>query len=40
MREVAAASADPERLEPRGGGDADYERFLTVTGQNVKEAVP
>ena len=40
MREVAAESADPERLEPRGDGDADYERFLTVTGQNVKEAVP
>jgi rhamnulokinase len=31
MREVAAASARPERLEPRVDGDADYERFLAVT---------
>jgi rhamnulokinase len=40
MREVAAASTDRERLAPRGDHDTDYERFLTVTGQNVKEAVP
>jgi rhamnulokinase len=43
MRAVAAASAQPAVFEPAGNraaADATYERFLAVTGQNVKETVP
>jgi rhamnulokinase len=43
MRAVAAASADPAVYEPgedRAAADATFERFLAVTGQNVKETVP
>ena len=32
VREVAAASADPVRFEPRADGAADYDRFLALTG--------
>jgi rhamnulokinase len=39
MRAVAAASADPVVYEPSGDGGGTYERFLSVTGQNVKETV-
>jgi rhamnulokinase len=38
MRQVAAASAKPERVEPRGSGDTDYERFLAVTGLAAQRA--
>jgi len=40
MRAVAAASADPAVFEPGEDGDQIYQRFLEVTGQNVKETVP
>jgi len=40
MRAVAAASADPAVFEPGDDGDQIYQRFLEVTGQNVKETVP
>jgi hypothetical protein len=40
MRAVAAASADPAVYEPAGGADGTYERFLSLTGQIVKETVP
>jgi rhamnulokinase len=40
LRAVAAASADPVVFEPAADGDAVFERFLAVTGQNVKETVP
>jgi len=40
MRRVAAASADPVVYEPAGGADGTYERFLSLTGQIVKETVP
>ena len=40
MRAVAAASADPVLYEPSAGAGATYERFLSVTGQIVKETVP
>jgi rhamnulokinase len=40
MRAVAAASADPVVYEPAARADAIYERFLSVTGQIVKETVP
>jgi rhamnulokinase len=40
MRAVAAASADPAAFEPGEDGDQIYQRFLEVTGQNVKETVP
>ena len=40
LRAVAAASADPAVYEPAAGGDETYQRFLSVTGQNVKETVP
>ena len=40
MRAVAAASAAPVVYEPAGDGGATYERFLSVTGQIVKETVP
>jgi len=40
MRAVAAASTDPAVYEPAGDGAATYERFLSVTGQIVKETVP
>jgi rhamnulokinase len=40
MRAVAAESADPAVFEPAADGDETYQRFLAVTGQNVKETVP
>ena len=40
MRAVAAASADPAVFEPGDDGDRIYQRFLDVTGPNVKETVP
>ena len=40
MRAVAAASAEPAVFEPAEDGDQIYQRFLEVTGQNVKETVP
>jgi len=40
LRAVAAASADPVVYEPAGDADGIYDRFLSVTGQNVKETVP
>jgi rhamnulokinase len=40
MRAVAAASAEPAVHEPAGDAGETYERFLSVTGQNVKETVP
>jgi rhamnulokinase len=40
MRAVAAASADPSVFEPAQDGEDTYQRFLSVTGQNVKETVP
>ena len=40
LRAVAAASADPAVYEPEGDADETYQRFLSVTGQNVKETVP
>jgi rhamnulokinase len=38
IREVAAASAAPDAFEPadRGGAEADYHRFLAVTGLTVQ----
>jgi rhamnulokinase len=39
MRAVAAASADPVVYEPRGDARETYERFLAVTGENLKETV-
>jgi rhamnulokinase len=40
MRAVAAASADPTVYEPSSAADVTFQRFLAVTGQNVKETVP
>jgi rhamnulokinase len=40
LRAVAAASAVPTVYEPTGDADDVYRRFLSVTGQNVKETVP
>jgi rhamnulokinase len=40
MRAVAAASADPVTYEPAEDADATFQRFLSVTGQNLKETVP
>ena len=40
LRAVAAASADPVVFEPTGDADGVYDRFLSVTGLNVKETVP
>jgi rhamnulokinase len=40
MRAVASASADPRVYEPSHDGGETYQRFLSVTGQNVKETVP
>jgi rhamnulokinase len=40
IRAVAAASADPVVYEPSADGGETYQRFLAVTGQNVKETVP
>jgi rhamnulokinase len=40
MRTVAAASAEPTVYEPSQDGGETYQRFLSVTGQNVKETVP
>jgi rhamnulokinase len=40
MRAVAAASAEPVLYEPAADADATLQRFLVVTGQNVKETVP
>ncbi len=40
MRTVAAASADPALFEPGEDAGDIYQRFLEVTGQNVKETVP
>jgi len=40
LRVVAAASADPTVYEPAEDAGDTYERFLSVTGQNVKETVP
>ena len=40
LRAVAAASADPAVFEPAGDADGIYDRFLSVTGLNVKETVP
>jgi rhamnulokinase len=40
IRAVAAASADPAVFEPSADADDTYQRFLAVTGQNVKETVP
>ena len=40
LRAVAAASADPTVYEPAEDAGDTYERFLSVTGQNVKETVP
>jgi rhamnulokinase len=39
IRAVATASADPTVYEPAGDADETYQRFLTVTGQIVKETV-
>ncbi len=39
LRAVAAASADPVVYEPAGDADGVYQRFLSVTGQIVKETV-
>ena len=39
LRAVAAASADPAVFEPAGDADGIYDRFLSVTGLNVKETV-
>ena len=40
MRAVAEASADPVTYEPAEDADATFQRFLSVTGQNLKETVP
>jgi rhamnulokinase len=40
IRAVTAASAEPALYEPAGDADATYQRFLSVTGQIVKETVP
>jgi rhamnulokinase len=40
LRAVAAASAEPVVYEPTGDAGGVYRRFLSVTDQNVKEAVP
>jgi rhamnulokinase len=40
LRAVAAASTDPIAYEPEGEAHETYQRFLSVTGQNVKETVP
>jgi rhamnulokinase len=40
MRAVAGASAEPTMYEPSADAGATFERFLEVTGQNVKETVP
>jgi rhamnulokinase len=40
IRAVAAASAAPAVYEPSSDADATFQRFLSVTGQNVKETVP
>jgi rhamnulokinase len=40
LRAVAAASAEPVVYEPTGDADGVYRRFLSVTDQKVKEAVP
>jgi rhamnulokinase len=40
MRAVAAASAEPAVYEPSADAGETFQRFLSVTGQNVKETVP
>jgi rhamnulokinase len=40
LRAVAGASADPAVYEPAGDAGETYQRFLSVTGQIVKETVP
>jgi len=40
MRAVAAASAEPTVYEPSADAGETLQRFLSVTGQNVKETVP
>jgi rhamnulokinase len=40
LRAVAAASAEPAVYEPSPDAGDTFERFLAVTGQNVKETVP
>jgi rhamnulokinase len=40
MRAVAAASAEPVVYVPSADAGDTFQRFLSVTGQNVKETVP
>jgi len=40
IRAVAAASAEPAVYEPEGDAGETYRRFLSATGQIVKETVP
>ena len=40
MRAVAAASSEPVVYEPPADAGETFHRFLSVTGQNVKETVP